>query len=123
VHAHARPGAETLELPQLHVNAGLVIIAESDGLICGFAVVLPRGEDEAELDGLYVEPDAQGAGVGRALADAAADFAMGALSASVLLVTADPRTVPFLHRCGFVAVGVVDTRFGPAPVLARSLGG
>lgn len=98
------------------------MVAEREGQVAGFAVVLPKGADEAELDGLFVEPDIWGLGVGRTLVDAAAEFAMGALSASVLVVTANPRAVPFYHRCGFVAVGVADTRFGPAPVLARSLG-
>lgn len=98
------------------------MVAERGGEVAGFAVVLPSGEDEAELDGLFVEPAIWGQGVGRTLVDAAADFAMAALSASVLVVTANPRAVPFYHRCGFVAVGVTDTRFGPAPVMARSLG-
>lgn len=90
--------------------------------MAGFAVVLPSGDDEAELDGLFVEPEIWGQGVGRTLVEAAADFASGALSASVLVVTASPRAVPFYHRCGFIAVGVAETRFGSAPILARSLG-
>ncbi|MFL6731744.1 MAG: GNAT family N-acetyltransferase, partial [Sphingomicrobium sp.] len=45
---------------------GQVIVAEMDGGIAGFAAVVG-----GELDGLFVEPDLWGRGIGRALVDAA----------------------------------------------------
>jgi GNAT superfamily N-acetyltransferase len=97
-----------------------VIVAEHWGAAAGFAVVLPRDDGNAELDGLFVEPDLWGGGIGRRLIEEAAQFA-AALEAPMLIVTANPRSVPFYAKCGFRECGVTETRFGPAPVMARSL--
>lgn len=114
---------EAIELPQLHLNAGLTFVVEIDGQVAGFAVVLPVGEGEAQLDGLFVEPALQRKGVGALLVETAVDFAIRALSASVLVVTANPAALAFYQRHGFLDIGVADTRFGPAPLMARALGG
>jgi hypothetical protein len=50
----------------------------------------------------------------------AAQFAT-ALEAPSLFVTANPRAVGFYSKCGFRECGSTETRFGPAPVMARSL--
>jgi GNAT superfamily N-acetyltransferase len=111
---------DAIELPPEQIAAGLVIVAEHWGEAAGFAVVLPREDGNAELDGLFVEPDLWGSGIGRRLIEEAAQFAT-ALDAVTLTVTANPRTVKFYSKCGFQECGETETRFGPAPVMARSL--
>ena len=51
---------------QAQIANGQVIVAEIDGEIAGFAAVVG-----GELDGLFVEPDLWGRGIGAALVDAA----------------------------------------------------
>ena len=97
-----------------------MIVADHWGAAAGFAVVLPRDDGNAELDGLFVEPDLWGGGIGRRLIEEAAQLA-AALDAPMLIVTAAPRAVAFYSKCGFRECGMTETRFGPAPVMARSL--
>jgi GNAT superfamily N-acetyltransferase len=64
------------------VANGQVIVAEADGEIAGFAAVVG-----GELDGLFVEPDLWGLGIGKALVDACIDFARAAGYAKIVLWT------------------------------------
>jgi GNAT superfamily N-acetyltransferase len=115
----ANPGV--VRLPDEHL--ALAEVAELDGRLAGFSVLLPpeSAGGDAELDGLFVEPQAWGRGVGRALLEAAADRA-GGLGAGGLHVVANPRAVGFYAACGFVAAGEAQTLFGPAPTMRRPLG-
>jgi GNAT superfamily N-acetyltransferase len=98
---------EAIYLPEGQIANGQVIVAELDGEIAGFAAVVG-----GELDGLFVEPDLWGRGVGRALADAATDEARK--RGLTLKVIANPRARRFYEHCGFVVEDEVQTRFGPA---------
>ncbi|HYD46238.1 MAG TPA: GNAT family N-acetyltransferase, partial [Phenylobacterium sp.] len=57
---------EIVELPAEQIEAGHVFVAERDGAVVGFGVLLPIEGGEPGLDGLFVEPQAFGQGVGRA---------------------------------------------------------
>jgi molecular chaperone GrpE len=48
---------QTLTLPADHIAAGLVIVFEHWGEAAGFAVVVPRDDGRADIDGPFVEPD------------------------------------------------------------------
>jgi GNAT superfamily N-acetyltransferase len=75
--------------------------------VAGFAALLPRN-GFCELDGLFVEPDLWGKGVGRALiADALA-------RTRTLETVANPRAEGFYKRLGFSVIGEAQTQFGPA---------
>jgi len=65
-----------------------------------------------ELDGLFVEPDLWGQGIGRTLVDAATHEARR--RGLALKVIANPRARRFYESCGFLVEGEVETRFGPA---------
>lgn len=98
---------DAIYLPHGQIANGQVIVAELDGHIAGFAAVVG-----GELDGLFVEPDLWGRGIGRALADAATHEARR--RGLTLKVIANPRARRFYEHCGFKAEGEVQTRFGPA---------
>jgi GNAT superfamily N-acetyltransferase len=112
---------DAIELPAQHLTSGSTLVAEKGAELLGFAVVLPRHDCEAELDGLFVDPDKWRAGVGRRLVVAAANLAYGR-GAEVLCVVANPEATPFYEACGFTVVGETDTRFGPAPLMQLPVG-
>ena len=98
---------DAIHLPPAQIANGQVIVAEIDGEIVGFAAVVG-----GELDGLFVEPDLWGSGIGRALVDAATH---GARKRGLALkVIANPRARRFYENCGFSVEGEEQTRFGPA---------
>ncbi|MGZ6016366.1 MAG: GNAT family N-acetyltransferase, partial [Phenylobacterium sp.] len=111
---------EAIDLPAEQLERGQVMAAEADGATLGFSVVLPRDDGGAELDGLFVEPDAWGRGVGRRLVDAAAKSAREA-GAGWLHVIGNPNAVGFYEACGFERAGEAQTRFGPAILMRLGL--
>ena len=103
---------DAIYLPEGQIANGQVIVAELDGEIAGFAAVVG-----GELDGLFVEPDLWGQGIGRVLVDAATHEARRrGLS---LTVVASPRARRFYEHCGFTVEGDEQTRFGPALRMTR----
>ncbi|MGF1444713.1 MAG: GNAT family N-acetyltransferase [Pikeienuella sp.] len=72
------------------------LLAEADGRILGFASVI-----EAELAGLFVLPEAQGQGIGRALLTAAAQ---GRASLTLTVFVRSARARAFYARAGFVEI-------------------
>ena len=82
---------DAIELPLEHLNAGHTYVAEGDGQILGFCVVLPRPDGDADLDGLFVEPAIWRRGIGR-------------------------RLVPEAER-----VAAEQTRFGPGVAMRKRL--
>ena len=103
---------DAIHLPPAQIANGQVIVAELDGALAGFAAVVG-----GELDGLFVEPDLWGRGIGRALADAATHEARQ--RGLALKVIAAPGARRFYQSCGFAVEGEVPTRFGPALRMSR----
>jgi ribosomal protein S18 acetylase RimI-like enzyme len=92
-------------------------VAEDRGAVIGFATLIG-----AELDGLFVAPEAMGRGVGRALIDDVARRA-GADGVDALDVVANSNAQGFYEAVGFVVTGTVQTRFAPALRMRRRLRG
>ena len=111
---------DAIELPAEQITAGHVRVAEQDGEVVGFAVLLERSGEACELDGLFVEPDRMRAGIGRRLVDDAKRIASGR-GASRIEVVANPQALAFYEAVGFVGVGDAQTRFGPARRMSLSL--
>jgi len=97
---------DAIHLPPAQIANGQVIVAEIEGEIVGFAAVVG-----GELDGLFVEPDLWGGGIGRVLVDAATHEARK--RGLALKVIANPRARRFYENCGFSVEGEEQTRFGP----------
>jgi GNAT superfamily N-acetyltransferase len=98
---------DAIYLPEGQIANGQVIVAELDGEIAGFAAVVG-----GELDGLFVEPDLWGHGIGRTLVNAATHEARR--KGLTLKVIANPRARRFYESCGFTVEADEQTRFGPA---------
>src|SRR5574338_448675 len=82
---------DAIHLPPAQIANGQVIVAELEGRVAGFAAVVA-----GELDGLFVEPDLWGQGIGRALVDAAPrDARRRGLALSVI---ANPRARRFYEH-------------------------
>src|SRR5574338_1375698 len=100
--AQLEANPEAIDLPMDRIERGYVLVAEGMESIAGFAVVIV-GEETAELEGLFVEPDLWNRGVGRVLVEEAAHRARNAgLS---LTVIAAPEAQAFYEKCGFTLEG------------------
>jgi GNAT superfamily N-acetyltransferase len=103
---------EVIELPLAQLAQKQVRVAELEGQVLGFSVLLPRAK-VFDLDGLFVEPDYWNRGIGRALLQDAEVLAR-ASGADAIEVLANPRAEGFYVRLGFAAIGREQTLFGPA---------
>jgi N-acetylglutamate synthase-like GNAT family acetyltransferase len=108
---------DAIALPAEQIERGEVVVAEIDGRIAGFAVVLDQ-DDMAELDGLFVEPELWRRGIGLALVEDAVHHARSR-GLSLMTVVANPGAQEFYERCGFTVEGTAQTRFGPALRMSR----
>jgi N-acetylglutamate synthase-like GNAT family acetyltransferase len=114
----ANPDAIDLPLEQIH--AGRVFVIEAGGSIRGFAALLPRTDGNAELDALFVEPDAWQSGYGRRLIDHCAATARRQ-GAEAIYVVGNPHAEGFYLACGFELIGTEATRFGIGLLMRRAL--
>jgi N-acetylglutamate synthase-like GNAT family acetyltransferase len=102
---------DAVALPDQQIDAGQVVVAERDGLIVGFASVLPRADGDSELDGLFVEPEQWRNGIGSALVAQCIAMAR-AQDSAILHVIGNPHAAAFYSACGFDQSGTHPTRFG-----------
>ena len=107
---------EAIVLPMEQIERGQVIVAEGVKGTAGFEVLVIE-DDQAELDGLFVEPHLWRRGVGKALVDLAVHKAR--LAGLGLTVVAAPGAKRFYEKCGFTVEGETETRFGPALIMSR----
>lgn len=113
---------DAIELPAEQIRDGRVIVAETNGAIAGFAVVVPRQDGHAELDGLFVDPGQWRVGIGTRLVQEVAAVA-AANDAAFVYVIGNRRAAGFYHACGFVLMGEEQTRFGTGLVMRKSCAG
>jgi GNAT superfamily N-acetyltransferase len=111
---------EMIQLRLHDVTERRTRVAMLDQRIAGFSVVLPIAGTTCELDGLFVEPDLMGRGIGRALVNDVART-LGAQGVWHIDVIANPAAIGFYTRLGFVRGADVATQFGPAPGMRLDL--
>jgi GNAT superfamily N-acetyltransferase len=92
---------------------GRTRVAVVDDRVIGFATTRVVTEG-LELDDLFVDPDWMRRGIARALVTDAIEIARDRRIGRIV-VTGNDHALGFYERQGFVADGVVETRFGPAP--------
>lgn len=107
---------DAIQMPVGQIERGEVIVAELGDRVAGFAAVI-IDEVEAELDGLFVEPELWRQGVGSALVDMAVHEARR--QGLTMTVIANPSARAFYEKCGFTVEGDAQTRFGPALRMSR----
>jgi GNAT superfamily N-acetyltransferase len=113
---------EAMDLPAEQIEDALV--AERDGVISGFCVVVIDRDidrDRAEIEGLFVEPQYWGQGIGGRLLMAAEIYA-DSKDALHLHVVAAPEGQGFYEVQGFEVIGREQTRFGPAVGMRKQIG-
>jgi ribosomal protein S18 acetylase RimI-like enzyme len=112
--------SDAIDVPQHFIDNGWTRVAVIDhDTPVGFSVVIPGPDDAYELDGLFVEPDHMGRGIGRSLVEDACERAREA-GAHRLEVTAGPAQ-GFYEKLGFGVAGTVETRFARAVRMRRDL--
>jgi GNAT superfamily N-acetyltransferase len=112
---------DAVEVPLADLREHRVRVHETDGVVDGYATVLPLPDGDAELDALFVRPARMRRGIGARLVEDAVRRARDG-GAGLLVVTAAPAAEAFYARCGFRTVGEAPTRFGPAIRMHRHLG-
>ena len=111
---------DAIALPLEQITSDCVFVAERDGVVAGFAAVVPRPDGGAELDALFVEPHLWKHGIGRRLVNHVTDVAR-LRAARFLHVIGNPHAEGFYLSCGFRVTGMIETRFGAGLDMRRSL--
>jgi GNAT superfamily N-acetyltransferase len=109
---------DAIALPAEQIANGRVFVSEWRGAIVGFAAVEPGADGESELDALFVDPNMQRRGIGRALIEHCGEFARRQGSRA-LHVIGNPHAKNFYDECGFEVVGTTETRFGPGLAMRK----
>ena len=89
-----------------------VFVAEIAARIVGFATIIAHEGNDAELEGIFVEPAEWRKGIGSALLHQIEREA-AAWGANRLHVIANPTAADFYRRAGFVVTGEKKTPLGP----------
>ena len=116
-----------LEQPELFdiddelIAGNQVFVAHRQGHIVGFATIVADEGNDAELEGLFVEPTEWRKGVGRALVQQIEREAIN-WGATRLRVLANENAVPFYEAVGFSSIGEQVTPLGPlARIMVRAV--
>ncbi|HEY4029434.1 MAG TPA: GNAT family N-acetyltransferase [Caulobacteraceae bacterium] len=109
---------DAIDLPADQIAGGHVFVWMEAGEVWGFAVVLPREDGDAELDGLFVEPEGWGRAIGRRLVEHASEVTRQR-GGRALNVVANKRALGFYLKCGFQVLGEVATRFSTGVGMVR----
>jgi GNAT superfamily N-acetyltransferase len=111
---------DAIALPADQLEGGFVRVAERDGEVAGFAVLLGPHGGACQLDGLFVEPSHMRGGVGRALVEDAIRLARER-GATRVDVVANSHAAEFYVRVGFARGEPEPTRFAPAEKMTLAL--
>ena len=108
--------ADAMTLSSADIEAHQVWVLEDGAVVVGFHRVLPG--DPAELEDMWVEPAAMGAGHGRRLFEHAIAVARFG-GATALELDADPNAVGFYERMGMERIGETPSTLIPDRALPR----
>jgi GNAT superfamily N-acetyltransferase len=95
---------------RLRSDAAATFLATRDGADVGLATGAPY-DDTAGLFGMFVDPQARGAGVGRALVEAVIEWARSEGHALIRLDVGDHNAsaIRLYETCGFLPTGVTSS--------------
>lgn len=109
---------EARQFPAKHL--AYATVAEGDDALVGFATLVPGEGTEAELEDLFVAPEAWRTGVGKRLF-AECENRARELGTGSIRVVAGERARDFYEALGFQLVGTVETMFSLAIEMRKSL--
>jgi len=115
---------DVIDLDEEMLANNEVFVAEIGGRIVGFATIIAHEGNDAEVEGLFVEPSEWRKGIGGALIQQIEREA-AAWGASRLHVLANRNALGFYEAMGFTVIGERKTELGPTgllmakPVVAR----
>ena len=116
VRRQLRERPELIDLDAEMIAGNQVMVAVQSGEIVGFATIVTHEGDDAELEGLFVEPSHWRKGIGTALLHAIEREA-AAWGANRLHVLANVEAVRFYEASGFEKLGEQPTELGPIALL------
>ena len=111
---------EAIQLPVEQLAGGQVFVVEDEGMVRGFAAIIPRDGGDSELDALFVEPGEWRRGYGRKLIEHCGHAAR-ALGSRAIYVIANPHAEGFYTACGFERYGTTETQFGVGWLMRKAL--
>ena len=110
---------DALKIDPAHVPHSLV--AERAGRIVGFCTLLQTAPGVAEVDAVFIDPDAWRAGIG-ALLMGEAERHLAREGVQEFGVVSSQYAERFYRSLGYEPTGTVATRFGPATRLVKRIG-
>lgn len=99
-----------------HITANPVFVIEADSRVAGFYSTRPLSPSSVELDGLFVEPEFIGTGLGRQLVAHARQIAIAA-GATTMVIQGDPNASSFYLAMGAAPAGQCESRSVPGRLL------
>jgi GNAT superfamily N-acetyltransferase len=116
VRRQLRERPELIDLDAEMIAGNQVMVAELGRTIVGFATIVTHEGDDAELEGIFVEPAHWRKGIGRTLLHAMEREA-AAWGANRLHVLANVDALRFYEINGFQRLGEQRTELGPVALL------
>jgi GNAT superfamily N-acetyltransferase len=107
-----RERPEIIDLDPEMIAANEVFVAEIGDRVVGFATIVTHEGDDAELEGLFVEPSEWRKGIATALVHQIEREA-AAWGANRLHVLANQNVLGFYEATGFTKIGEQKTELGP----------
>ena len=107
---------DVIDLDEEMLANNEVFVAEIGDRIVGFATIIAHEGNDAELEGLFVEPSEWRKGIGRLLVHQIEKEA-AAWGASRLHVLANRNALGFYEAAGFTIIGEKKTELGPTGLL------
>jgi len=113
---------DLIDLDEQMLANNEVVVAEIGGRIVGFATIIAHEGNDAELEGLFVEPTEWRKGIGAALVHAIEREA-SAWGASRIHVLANQNALAFYEAAGFSKIGDKRTELGSmAAIMVKPVG-
>lgn len=110
-----------LEVDISLLECGQIFVATVEGELVGFASYLVGGSHDAELDGMFVQPEFWRRGLGKLIFEAV-ERELTSRGATGIRVVAGMSAVDFYKAVGFKIVGKEKTPLGPVmPVMRKAL--
>jgi N-acetylglutamate synthase-like GNAT family acetyltransferase len=103
---------EVIDVDPEMIACNQIFVAEQGERVVGFATIVPREGNDAELEGIFVEPSEWRKGIGKALLRQIEREAQ-AWRANRLHVVASPNVEGFYMAAGFTRTGEQKMPFGP----------